>query len=180
MHVEVRIISASKKDLQRLVADGKFREDLYYRLNGVCIRLPDLKERKEDIPLLIEHFASEIAARGESPVRRFSPGAMRAIMAYEWPGNVREVRNFVEKTLVIASNETITKDDVHFDDLGPVAGLMPSSSLPDFRQARENFERQYVEAALRGARGNVSKAAKLTGLSRESLYRLLRKHNIDR
>ncbi|MCZ6794749.1 MAG: sigma 54-interacting transcriptional regulator, partial [Planctomycetota bacterium] len=112
--VDVRLISASNKELQQLVAEGTFREDLYYRLNGVRIHVPSLRERKEDIPLLVRHFLEEIASRSQSPVRSFTRGALRALVEYDWPGNVRELRNFVERTLLISGLERITEKDIHF------------------------------------------------------------------
>jgi transcriptional regulator with GAF, ATPase, and Fis domain/serine/threonine protein kinase/tetratricopeptide (TPR) repeat protein len=196
--LRVRIISASNRDLGTLVAEGKFRGDLYFRLNGMGIRVPSLRSRKEDIPFLVEHFLEEAARAAGGAVRRLDPEALHALMAHDWPGNVRELRHFIERTLLTAPGEVIRKEDLFFDaaswpeegggepergkGAAPRGERPPRRSfenLPSLRAARDGAEREFLLDAVRDARGNASAAARRCGLSRESFYRLLRKHGIS-
>jgi DNA-binding NtrC family response regulator len=197
VHVSVRVISASSRDLGALVKEGKFREDLYYRLNGIKIQVPSLRQRKEDIPLLVEHFVKEACLRSGSPPRKFHASALRLLAAHEWPGNVRELRHLVERTLLTASGDSIAGEDLSFDVTAPEGGRLapegpdgrrpphrteaaplPWKSARSLRDARNHSEKDYLAWCLSDAAGNVSKAAKRCRISRESLYRLLRKHGL--
>ena len=219
IRVHVRVVSASNKDLGLLVKEGRFREDLYYRLNGIRIHVPSLRDRKEDIPLLVEHFVRQVAeaqaaetqaAETDGGARRvFQPEAIRALMAYDWPGNVRELRHFVERTLLIVPGSTIREEDLLFDapkvkgpekspatepnrteaaveTERPAAAGSWRSFPPDapegkgdsLRKAREDFERSFLADCLDESGGNVAAAARRCRVSRESLYRLLRKHRL--
>jgi len=183
-----RIISASNKDLRKLVEDGHFREDLFYRLNTVCIDLPPLRERKEDIPEFVETFCGEITAQLAISSPSFTKEAMKKIITHDWPGNVRELRHLLERTLLIAENETITAEDLILDrsvrekpeEENTFDGMFGISDGKNFRSARNFFERMYIEKALTECAGNVANASKLSGLSRESFYRLMKKHSIQR
>jgi Nif-specific regulatory protein len=194
--VRVRIVSASNKDLRSLVEQGKFREDLYYRLNGIRIRVPSLRERKGDIPLLVERFLERAAEKSGTAPQKFEPDALRALMDYSWPGNVRELRHFVERTLLTAPGPTIRRQDLLFDaprtpldgrsergddvEAGTAGSPPPASSASQtLRMARDSFEKEFLLHTLRSTRGNVAAAARLTQVSRESFYRLLRKHGIQ-
>ena len=193
--VRVRIISASNKDLRAMAAEGTFRKDLYFRLNGIRIRMPTLRERKEDIPFLVRRFVEEAAARSGGRPRHFDVEAIRVLHAHEWPGNVRELRHFVERTLLTATGDTIRKDDLIFDwqDAGKLdrpggAKAASEGSRPgggfwkqygSLREARDGMEREFLLRSLRECRGNVTAAARRSRLSRESFYRLLRKHDIQ-
>jgi transcriptional regulator with GAF, ATPase, and Fis domain/lipopolysaccharide biosynthesis regulator YciM len=192
--VRVRAISASNRDLRSLVAEGKFREDLYFRLNGIRIRVPSLRERKEDIPFLLEHFLEQAARDRGGPARRFEPAAVRALLGHDWPGNVRELRHLVERTLLTAPGDIIRKEDVVLDaplaegetgraegaggPRGPVLGRLTFVEAESLRAARDAVEREFLTEAVREAGGNATTAARRCGLSRESFYRLLRKHGI--
>jgi DNA-binding NtrC family response regulator len=203
--VNVRFIAASNKSLNDLVAQKKFREDLYYRISGVRIRLPALRERKEDIPLLVEHFvekaAQEKAAqnnatqdsaaqKGDEVRRQFHPAAIATLMAEDWPGNIRELRHFVERTLLITQAAVIRPEDLLFDTPALAArpegsagdGGRPMAALADetltLREARDRFEKDFLGSLLKACGGNVTQAARRSGISRESLYRLLRKHDL--
>lgn len=174
-----RIVAATHRDLEAQVAQGKFRHDLLYRLNVVHIRVPALRERPEDIPLLAEHLIRRAASRsGYQP--RLSPGALARFLAYPWPGNVREMRNVIERLLVINDGEIIEE--------AMVAGMLalPASSpktarAPSFSQIipLEAFERDYVQWTLRQVNGNVSAAASVLGVSRSTIYRFLRETVAD-
>lgn len=209
IRVNVRFISATNKSLSELVAQKSFREDLYYRLSGVRIRLPALRERKEDIPLLVEHFlekaaqdrvaqdsaAQDSASQEDDRQRReFHPAALAALMAEDWPGNVRELRHFIERTLLITPEAVVRPEDMVFDTPlaphpagGPGEGgagdaARPVASLGDenltLREARGRFEKEFLGSLLKACGGNVTKASRRCGISRESLYRLLRKHEL--
>ncbi len=206
VRVNVRIISASNKNLLDLVGQGKFREDLYYRINGIRIRMPGLRDRKEDIPLLVEHFL-ELAHKPGEPVRRFQGAAMRALMERDWPGNVRELRHFLERTLLIAPESEIREEDLLFDAPRPLKANstertadpalgdgedarraqnpplpsrpIPGLANPSLRDARSSFEQGFLVQCLRTSRGNVSAAARTCRISRESFYRLLRKYGVE-
>ena len=186
--VTPRIISASNKNLRKLVEDGIFREDLFYRLNTVRIDLPPLRDRKEDIPEFVEVFSDEISAKLgiKSPV--FNKDAMRKLLTHEWPGNIRELRHLLERTLLIAENNTITAQDLILDqsvrgkieEEKALEELFGEEQMEGFRIARNSFEEMYIERALKECAGNVAAASKLSGLSRESFYRLMKKHEIQR
>jgi len=184
VRVDVRVISAAKRPLAESVAEGSFRADLYYRLNGVTIHVPPLRERPEDIPELVRHFAREVAERGGTSPPRFSAGAIRRLMAHAWPGNVRELRHLVERSALIARSGKIREEDLAFDPSpAPAVGSRDESAngaaKVTFRDARDVFERRYVESTLERVGGNVRAAAAIAGLSRESMYRLLKKHGIS-
>ena len=166
-HVDVRVISATNADLAREVAEGRFREDLLYRLNTVEIRLPPLRERRDDIPRLAGHFLREQATRYNKPVTELAPGAMRALLEHPWPGNVRELRHAVERAVLMASSSTVTEEDL---------GLQPARAggAPSFDELTlEEAERTLIQRALLRHGGNVSRAAEALGVSRSALYRRL-------
>jgi len=164
-HVDVRIISATNADLAREVTEGRFREDLLYRLNTVEIRLPPLRERREDIPALAAHFLREQAAHYHKPLAELTPDAMRALLAHSWPGNVRELRHAVERAVLMASGTSVTAHAL---------GLQPprtsgSTSIDDL--TLDEAERLLIQRALTRHAGNVSRAADALGVSRSALYR---------
>jgi len=175
--VDVRIIAATNRDLEEAVRRGEFREDLYYRLNVVTISLPELRERREDIPLLVEHFLTRYAAQNGEPVRRFSPEAMRLLMSYSWPGNVRELQNAVEYALTMSSAPILT-----IRDLPPhISGIAPleRSALPE-REPRTlaEVEKRHILRVLEEVGGNHAKAAEILGIDRRTLYRKLQKYGV--
>ncbi|MCP1727031.1 two-component system response regulator GlrR [Natronospira proteinivora] len=173
--VNVRVVSATHRDIAAAMVEGAFREDLYYRLNVVRLDLPPLRERPEDIPLLAEHFLAEIDAGRPAGQRvgSFSPEAVRALLAYSWPGNVRQLRNVVEQVCVLCRK-------------GPVPTNLVQRALREGRdemislaQARDHFERDYIARTLRLTDGNVSEAARLAGRNRTEFYRLLKRHHLN-
>jgi DNA-binding NtrC family response regulator len=170
--VDVRVVSATNVDLSRAVADGRFREDLLYRLNTVELQLPALRERREDIPLLAAHFLAEHGRRYGRPTMRLSPGALEALLSYAWPGNVRELEHAVERALLMAAGDEVTADDL----LLKRASREGQSRLEEM--TLEEVERYLIERALARHEGNVSEAAKGLGLSRSALYRRLQHYGI--
>jgi len=178
--VDVRVVSATHRDLEVLVAEGKFREDLYYRLNVFPVVLPPLRERSEDIGVLVEHFIEKYAQRTRARAKTFSAEALARLAAHSWPGNVRELENVVERALIVATGEEVTEGDLQF---GPRPAAPPETSLPEpaaapmahrFRDA----ERREIMQAIESARGNIAAAARGLGLNRSTLYYRLRKHDL--
>ena len=169
--VNVRVVSATHRDLQQLLAGGQFREDLYYRLNVVHIDLPPLRKRREDIPLLVAHFLAEIAR--ESGTRKiYAPEAVELLATTDWPGNIRELQNVVRQNCALASTPIIPAELVQ-QALGGAQGKLPS-----FDEAREEFTRSYLSQILQITGGNVSQAARLAKRNRTDFYKLLGRHQL--
>jgi two-component system, NtrC family, response regulator AtoC len=172
LKVDVRLIAATNKDLRQALEQGTFREDLYYRLNVVPIDIAPLRERKEDIPDLVNLFISRFAGESRKPLEGITPEAMRILVDYHWPGNVRELQNIVERACALAKGNVLDRDDIHIDARPTKAANGPSGFLPD-GMTLEQWEDEMVQEALRRANGNKSQAARLLGLSRNALrYRL--------
>ncbi|HVT43107.1 MAG TPA: sigma-54 dependent transcriptional regulator [Thermoanaerobaculia bacterium] len=174
--VDVRVVAATNKDLASEIENGRFRSDLYFRLNVIPIEVPPLRERDGDIELLARHFLHRFAAETATRPRTLSPGAIQRLRTYRWPGNVRELRNVMERLTILAPGETIGPEDI---DLGQRTG---SASLVSthltLREAREEFERQFILARLRDHGGNVSRTAAALGVERSNLYRKLHAYGI--
>lgn len=167
----VRVLSATNADLSAEVAAGRFREDLLFRLNTIEIHLPPLRERREDVPLLAAHFLRRYGARYRKPLSAFHPDAMRALLAYAWPGNIRELDHTVERAVLLASGDTVRPGDLSLRAAGEGAAKLEDMSL-------EDVERILIQKALAKHQGNVSVAAKALGLSRSALYRRLERHGL--
>ncbi|QLC21498.1 sigma-54-dependent Fis family transcriptional regulator [Parasphingopyxis sp. CP4] len=182
VNVDVRVISSTARDLETEIAEGRFREDLFYRLNVVPVHLPPLAERREDIPALVEHFAARYASERRVPNPEISDEAIAAMQAYEWPGNVRQLRNIVERTIILAPGDRIARID---------ADMLPAEILEDqlqitpdkgaraimgtpLREARETFEREYLRVQIRRFSGNISRTATFIGMERSALHRKLK------
>jgi len=170
--VDVRIIVATNKDLKEEVKKGNFREDLFYRIHVIPVNLPLLKERKEDIPPLVEHFIRKYSDQMDKGVKAITPTAIQKLMLHDWPGNVRELENTIEYAVAMTSSDTIT-DDLIFQLKNDQDDLL------NFNEAKADFERQYLVNLLKITEGNVSKAAELAGKYRADLYNLLKKHSIS-
>jgi len=172
VRVDVRVIAATNKDLEEEIAAGRFRQDLFFRLNVIPIAVPPLAQRREDIPLLVEEFVLQFARRAGLPGKRVSPEAMRALQLHDWPGNVREVRNLVERLMIMVPDGEIRPEHLH---LRASEGAPPGSGeLTTLKEARERFERRYVEQVLEACGSNMSQAARVLGLERSHFYRKLR------
>jgi DNA-binding NtrC family response regulator len=186
IRVDVRVVAATNQDLEGAVRAGRFREDLYYRLRVVELAVPSLAERREDIPLLVDHFLRQAAARFQRPVRPLSGAASRACVAAEWKGNVRELRSAVEQALLLSSGEEIGVEDLFPGEAPaanpPPAGGDPAAAPASFREAKaaavESFERAFLLAALRRHDGNISKAADEIGMYRQNLQQKMRELGI--
>ena len=180
MKVDVRLLSASNRDLETEVQAGRFREDLYYRLSVVPIQLPALRERKDDIPLLVQHFIRMFNKRMGRRVLGVTPSALRVLQDYSWPGNVRELENTIERAMVLRDEGEICEEDLppklRRQAPGPTRGDYIDASELTFQQAREAFERSYLEAVLKANNNNVTRSAMLAGLSRRHLQELIKKY----
>jgi len=178
--VDVRVVSATARDLTHEIEQGRFREDLYYRLNVVPVAIPGLSERREDIPVLIDHFMAHYASERRVATPQVAPDAMVALQSYEWPGNVRQLRNIVERTIIMAPGDRLARIDVDMlppDILGD-PGEMGSGATAimgaPLREARESFEREYLRVQIRRFSGNISRTANFIGMERSALHRKLK------
>ncbi len=179
--VDVRVVSATSRDLLEEVAAGRFREDFYYRLNVVPVHLPALSDRREDIPVLVDHFVARYATDRRIATPTVAPDAIAALQAFDWPGNVRQLRNIIERTIILAPGERIARIDV--DMLPPEITLDPALGTggggnvmmgAPLREAREAFEREYLRVQIRRFSGNISRTATFIGMERSALHRKLK------
>jgi two-component system response regulator GlrR len=171
--IDVRVVSATHRDLGKEIAQGRFREDLYYRINVVSLGLPPLAERREDIPLLAAHFLQTLAQRYGKTLNGYAAEAMELLVAHAWPGNVRQLQNVVEKCVALSTVEMVPAALVQRALAGGVDELAP------FDDARREFERDYLTRLLKITGGNVTQAAKLAKRNRSDFYTLLKRHQID-
>jgi len=180
--VDVRVLSATSRNLQDEIVAGRFREDLYYRLNVVPVRLPPLRERREDIPELVSHFLARIAAERRMAAPTISEEAMAALQAHDWPGNVRQLRNIIERTLILAPGDRAARIEVDLlppevlDNQSAVSGANTGMAImgSPLREAREAFEREYLKIQIRRFSGNISRTASFIGMERSALHRKLK------
>jgi DNA-binding NtrC family response regulator len=186
LEVDLRVVTATNKSLEKEVRESKFREDLFYRLNVIKIEMPPLRERAEDIPLLVTHFVQKYVRPNEPP-KKISPEAMERLIAYKWPGNIRELENAIERAAVITVGETIGIENLPPRVTGAAKEEKPrfeidlSNPLPHYvKIATEQIEREYILKALEKSRGNVGRCAELCGLSRRSVSGKIRQYTIDK
>ncbi|MBX7119789.1 MAG: sigma-54 dependent transcriptional regulator [Gemmatimonadaceae bacterium] len=185
--VDVRIVAATNKRLEDEIRDGRFREDLYYRLNVVPIVVPPLRERREDLPMLVQHFAARLAAESGVPPKAFDPAALDALAAHEWPGNVRELRNTVERLMILAQGPRVTAADVTrlvggraaeaSAGLAGLGGLEQYDTWEGFKLAAE---RAYLQVKLRQYDWNVAETARAIDMPRSNLYKKIERHGLTR
>jgi len=171
IRVDVRVIAATNRDLEKAARAGTFREDLYYRLNVIALHMPPLRERREDIPLLASHFAARTSQRLGRPVAGFTPEARACLQRYDWPGNVRELANAIERALVLGEDDLIRPEDL--PEAVIEAGPAPGASVTRYHETINDTKKRLVLTALEEARGNVTKAAGLLGIHPNYLHRLL-------
>jgi two-component system response regulator GlrR len=171
--VDVRIISATHRDLKAEIAAGGFREDLYYRLDVVALTIPVLSQRREDIPLLTNYFLSMFAEKYQKNINGFSPEAMEMLLSASWPGNVRQLMNVVERCVVLSTTPLVSSvlvyDAMHREE----------EQLVSFEEARKSFERDYLVRVLKISGGNVTQAARLAKRNRTEFYKLLQRYQLD-
>jgi two-component system response regulator GlrR len=172
--IDIRVISATHVDLEKSIIESRFREDLFYRLNVVGLHIPPLRERPEDIPMLAEHFLAEIAKRTKKPEKILSPQALGLLLGYEWPGNVRQLQNMMERLFALSRGPVIPESLIH--------QALPIDTAPkihSFSDARRDFERQYLIQLLAATNGNMTQAAELADRNRSDLHKLVKRHAIN-
>lgn len=172
--IDVRVLSATHRDLVQAISDQEFREDLYYRLNVANLTLPPLRERKDDIVLLAKNFLERIGKRNQEPVKQISPQGQQLLAQYPWPGNVRQLHNVIEQVVALSSTPVIP-DTMIMDAL-------PGESTPvpmPLNDAKKQFERDYLVQLLHATKGNISEAARLSGRNRSDLYKVVKRHDLD-
>lgn len=182
IETDVRVLAATNKDLEMEMEDGRFRQDLYYRLHVIPLVVPPLRERKEDIPYLLEPFIREFSQKEGIPVKQFTDDALAVFMEHDWPGNVRELKNIIERLVIMIPSEMITADDIppfikkdeQADEQDTLISVTDS-----FRQAKEEFEKHFIVQKLHENEWNVSKTAKAIGLERSNLHRKIKSYGLD-
>jgi len=179
--VDVRVIVASNKDLQKAVERGEFRDDLFYRVHVIPVYLPPLRERREDIPLLADHFLKQFSSSAGKEIKGFTPAAVQRMMLYHWPGNIRELKNTIERAVVLSLQDVIDEPDL-IALASPQETAAPAAALPRpamaYEEAKQDFEKSYLRELLRQTQGNVTHAAKISGRYRGDLYRLMKKYGL--
>jgi len=179
VRVDVRVIAATNKDLTAEIRAGRFREDLYFRLNVIPIFVPPLRDRDTDIPMLAEHFMAEFAREYGRRPKRLDPGAATGLRSYRWPGNVRELRNVIERLMIMVPGDTISFPDLAFLEGAAVQGNEGAGApMQTLHDAREKFEREYILRALAAQHGNISRTADALGVERSNLYRKMKAFGI--
>ena len=184
IQVDVRVLAATNKNLEEEIAKGRFREDLYHRINVIPLNVPPLRERREDIPLLAAHFLQELSQENGAPGKTFTPAALEALATMPWPGNVRELKNFVFRLVILSPFDLVDVADLPLAASGqePAADydfIDPFLQVPSFREARALFEKQFLRRKLSECKGNVSLLAEKIGLERSHLYRKLKAYGLE-
>jgi len=181
IQVDVRIIAATNVDLRQLVREGRFREDLFYRLNVISIELPPLRQRKEDIPLLVEHFLKKYAEENARPLLRITPEALRPLLGYSWPGNVRELENVIERAVVLSSGDAIALDLLPDSMMGRGSSVAMNDSHPDASlfEIVEDCERRIISDMLEKCNWNQTEAAERFHVPLSTLNQKIRRLNIE-
>ncbi len=174
--VDVRILAATNQNLADSVRKGKFREDLFYRLSVVPLHLPPLRERKEDIPSLVDHFLQKYNKRAKKKIADVSPRALKALKEYDWPGNIRELENTVERAVVLSQGDGIELEDLMYHGIG--AGPAALSSLSGNSKTLADMEKEYIKAVLKAQFGNKTRAAEILGIDRKTLWSKIKKYKI--
>src|SRR5262249_27201206 len=176
---DVRVIAASNTDLREAIKSGRMRQDLYYRLNVLSLRLPPLRERREDIPLLSRHFLTKYAHEFDKPAKDISPGALRKLTQHDWPGNVRELENLIERAVALSESRIIRGNDLDLPQENPPVEIESRISFQDAKAKYvAQFERDYLQELLRLHRGNITEAARSAMKDRRAFWELIRKHKI--
>lgn len=171
--INVRIIAASNTDLQKAISEGTFRDDLFYRIHVMPVYLPPLRQRKDDIPLLATYFITEFCKALKKDPLGFSPAALQRMLLYDWPGNIRELRNKIEHAAIVANKNNIEPEDI-FPERNTTTNVFHS-----YKDAKERFEREYIENLLKANNGNVTNASKMASRYRADIYKLIKKYNIN-
>jgi two-component system response regulator HydG len=175
--VDVRFVAATNRDLEREIEKGAFRQDLFFRLSAMTLRVPPLRDRPKDLPLLAAHFATRATQAARRPPARFTDGFSQALLRYPWPGNVRELRNVIERAVILASGSELTVTELP-ERLAVLAPVAPRDASP-MRERLDDVERRALADALREVNGNRTHAARRLGISRRALLYKLKKYNLE-
>jgi two-component system nitrogen regulation response regulator NtrX len=179
---DVRVLAATNKDLEKEMEEGRFRQDLYYRLNVIPLRIPPLRDRREDVPLLVNRFLKDFAWKEGDAEKKVTDEVMTVLMRYHWPGNVRELKNIIERLVIMTPTGVISKCDIAplFEE-GKTQAYPPESEISSgtFRAAKQDFERQYIVRKLREFDGNISRTAEAIGLERSNLHKKIRSYDLE-
>jgi two-component system response regulator HydG len=184
LKVDVRIVAATNRDLETEVAQGKFREDLFYRLNVMPLHVPPLRDRTEDIPLLAQHFVQKFAQKNRKTIKGFVPLAMNMLVNYDWPGNVRELENAIERAVILITGEHITEKQLplniteKYSDAAFMAQSADSNALIDGTRSLEEIEKEAIAATLKASQGNKAEAARRLGITRKTLHNKLKNYGL--
>ncbi len=173
--IDTRVVCATHQDLKQLISEEKFREDLFYRINEVTINLPPLRDRGADIILLAKHFVEQFAEAFNPKVKGFSPESLSAMMAYQWPGNIRELENRVKRSVIMADSNYIEVEDLEIENSDK---LVQSKGYLNLRQVRETAEKSAIKQAMMYCDGNMTKVAQILGITRPTLYATMEKYQM--
>ena len=178
---DVRVLAATNKDLEQEMEEGRFRQDLYYRLNVIPLRVPALRERKEDIPVLVNWFLKEVTLKEHEEGKTITDDALAKLMEHDWPGNVRELKNFIERLVIMVPHNVISAKDIPLltENNKKTEGPVPSSASDSFRTAKMDFEKKYIIKKLQEFEGNISKTSEAIGIERSNLHRKIKRYGLD-
>lgn len=179
--VDVRILAATNKDLKEEIKAGRFREDLFHRLNVIPIHIPPLRERKDDIPVLVIHFLNQICTKNNFPVKNFTPQAIKALQSFEWTGNIRELRNFIERIIIMIPHIEIGEKEIESLMPKSVSGMKEILDLSNsFQDFKEKAEKTFIEHQLELNNWNISKTAEVLDIQRSHLYSKIKKYGLEK
>ena len=178
---DVRVLAATNKDLEQEMEEGRFRQDLYYRLNVIPLRIPALRERKEDIPVLVNWFLKEVTLKEHEEEKTITDDALAKLMEHDWPGNVRELKNFIERLVIMVPHNVISAKDIPLltENNKKTDGSVPLSATDSFRTAKMDFEKKYIIKKLQEFEGNISKTSEAIGIERSNLHRKIKRYGLD-
>jgi len=178
---DVRVLAATNKDLEQEMEEGRFRQDLYYRLNVIPLRVPALRERKEDIPVLVNWFLKEVTLKEHEEEKTITDDALAKLMEHDWPGNVRELKNFIERLVIMVPHNVISAKDIPLltENNKKTDGTVPLSAADSFRTAKMDFEKKYIIKKLQEFDGNISKTSEAIGIERSNLHRKIKRYGLD-
>jgi len=177
--VDTRLVSASNRNLEILIQDGRFRQDLYYRLNVIRLELPPLRERQEDIPLLVDHFIQKFSRQSHRAVTGIEPDALAALMSHRWPGNIRELEHTIERAVLLGTENRITLRNLPPQIIARQDGAPPLTQAVAKGYTLRELEKEYIKRVLESTRGNKTEAAKILGVDRTTLYRKLLEYKVN-
>lgn len=178
---DVRVLAATNKDLEQEMEEGRFRQDLYYRLNVIPLRIPALRERKEDIPVLVNWFLKEVTLKEHEEEKTITDDALAKLMEHDWPGNVRELKNFIERLVIMVPHNVISAKDIPLltENNKKTDGSVPLLAADSFRTAKMDFEKKYIIKKLQEFEGNISKTSEAIGIERSNLHRKIKRYGLD-